>query len=45
MEWLTVLMILGMIATLVFVGFLLKELIQSAKESKDGKVSGRCELD
>jgi len=34
-----------MIATLIFIGFLLKELIKSIKENKEGKVSGKCKLD
>ena len=45
MNWLTGIMITGMIATLIFIGFLLKELIKSIKENKEGKVSGKCELD
>ena len=45
MDWLTIVKIVGMIATLIFVGFLIKEFRKSIKESKDGKVSGRCDLD
>jgi len=45
MDWLTIVKIVGMIATLIFVGFLIRELKKSIKESKDGKVSGRCDLD
>jgi len=45
MDWLSIVKIVGMFLTAVFVGFLLKELIKSAKESNDGKVSGKCELD
>ncbi|MCF6206890.1 MAG: hypothetical protein L3J47_08400 [Sulfurovum sp.] len=45
MDWLSVVKIVGMFLTVVFVGFLLKELIKSARDSKNGKVSGKCELD
>ena len=45
MDWLTVVKIVGMTVTLVFIGFLIKEFRKSIKESKEGKVSKRCELD
>jgi len=45
MDWLTIVIVIGMILTLIFVGFLLKELKKSIKESNEGKVSKRCELD
>jgi hypothetical protein len=45
MDWLSIVKIVGMALTVIFLGFLLKELIKSAKESNDGKVSGKCELD
>jgi len=45
MDWLTVVKIIGMILTVLFLGLLVKELIKTAKESNDGKVSDRCELD
>jgi len=45
MDWLTIVKITGMFLTVIFIGFLIKELLKSVKESKDGKVSGRCELD
>jgi len=45
LDWLSIIKIVGMFMTAVFIGFLLKELIKSAKESNDGKASGRCELD
>jgi heme/copper-type cytochrome/quinol oxidase subunit 3 len=38
-------MVVGMVLTLIFVGFLIKELIHSIKESNEGKVSEPCELD
>ncbi len=37
--------IVGMLLTLIFLFFLLRELINSIKESKNGKVSDRCDLD
>jgi hypothetical protein len=45
MDWLNIVKIIGMIATAVFIGFLIRELIKNIKESKDGKVSERCDLD
>jgi len=45
MDWFTGIVVLGMAATIVFVGFLLKELIKSIKENKEGRTGGRCELD
>ena len=45
MDGWTIIKIIGMLATLVFLGFLLKELIKSIKESKEGRVSGKCDLD
>ncbi len=45
MDWITVVKIVGMIATLIFIGFLVKEFRKSIQESKEGKVSGRCDLD
>mgnify|MGYP007034463572 CR=1 FL=1 len=40
-----VIKIIGMLLTLVFLFFLVKELIKSIKESKEGRVSDRCDLD
>jgi len=45
MDGLTIIIAIGMILTLVFIGFLVKELKKSIKESNEGKVSKRCELD
>jgi hypothetical protein len=45
MDGWTIIKIIGMLATLVFLGFLLKELIKSIKESKEGRVSGKCDHD
>jgi len=45
MNGLTIIIAIGMILTLVFIGFLVKELKKSIKESNEGKVSKRCELD
>jgi hypothetical protein len=45
MDWLTVVEIAGMVATLIFIGFLIKEFKKSIQESKEGKVSKRCDLD
>ncbi len=45
MDWLTLLEIGGMVFTVYLIFLLLKEFKKSIKESKDGKVSGRCDLD
>jgi hypothetical protein len=45
MDGFTIFKIIGMLLTLVFVGFLVKELMKSIKESNKGKVSKRCDLD
>ena len=45
MDWLTAVEMAGMVATLIFMGFLVKEFKKSIEESKEGKVSGRCSLD
>ena len=45
MDWITVIKIVGMVATLIFIGFLLKEFRKSIQESKDGKISKRYDLD
>ncbi len=45
MDWIAGIKIVGMLLTVVFLGFLVKELIKSAKESNDGRVSDKCELD
>ena len=45
MDWFTGVVVIGMAATLVFTEFLLKEFRKSIKESKEGRVSGRCNLD
>ena len=45
MDWFTMVKIVGMAATLVFIGYLVKALKKSIKESKEGRVSGKCELD
>jgi flagellar basal body-associated protein FliL len=37
--------VIGMVATLAILYFLLKEMKQSIKDSNEGKVSNRCELD
>ncbi len=45
MDWFTIMVGAGMLVTLFIVFLLLKEFKKSIKESKEGKVSGRCELD
>ena len=45
MDGWSILKIVGMAATVVFLWFLLKELIKSIKESNDGRVSDKCDLD
>jgi len=45
MDWLTILEIGGMLMTVLLVILLIRELRKSMKESNEGKVSGKCELD
>ncbi|WP_296824364.1 hypothetical protein [Sulfurovum sp.] len=45
MDWISIIKIVGMITTVIFLGFLIKELRKSIKESNEGKVSDRCDLD
>ena len=45
MDWVAVIKIAGMFLTVIFLGFLVKELVKSAKESNDGRVSDKSELD
>ena len=45
MDWLTLLEIGGMVFTVYLIFLLLREFKKSIKESKEGKVSGRCDLD
>jgi len=45
MDGWTIFKIVGMALTLIFLFFLLKELIKSIKESKDGRVSDKCDID
>ena len=45
MDWLTLLEIGGMVFTVYLIFLLLKEFKKSIKESKEGRVSGRCDLD
>jgi len=45
MDWVSAIKIVGMITTVIFLGFLIKELQKSIKESKEGKLSDRCDLD
>jgi len=45
MDGWTIVKLTGMILTLIFLLFLLRELIKSIRESKEGRVSDRCELD
>jgi len=45
MDWLILLEIGGMVFTIYLIFLLLKELKKSIKESKEGKVSERCDLD
>ena len=45
MDGWTIVKAIGMIATAIFLIFLLRELVKSIKESKEGRVSGKCELD
>ena len=44
-DWFYALIIVGMILTLIFMGYFLKVFIQTIKDDRDGKVSKRCELD
>ena len=45
MDWLTLLEIGGMLFTAYLIFLLVKEFKKSIRESKEGKVSGRCDLD
>jgi len=45
MDGWAIIKIIGMLLTLVFLFFLLKELIKSIKESNNGRVSDKCDLD
>jgi len=45
MNWITLLEIGGMLVTAYLIFLLVKEFQKSIKESKEGKVSGRCDLD
>jgi hypothetical protein len=45
MDWLTLLEIGGMVFTIYLIFLLIKEFRKSIKESKEGRVSRRCDLD
>ncbi|WP_158298196.1 hypothetical protein [Sulfurovum sp. NBC37-1] len=45
MDWLTLLEIGSMFFTAYLIFLLIKEFKKSIRESKQGKVSGRCDLD
>jgi len=45
MNWFDYSIIIGMILTLIFMGYYLKVFIRTIKDDKEGKVSKRCELD
>lgn len=45
MDWITLLEIGGMLFTAYLVFLLIKEFRKSIKESNEGKVSGKCDLD
>ena len=45
MDWITLLEIGGMIFTAYLIFLLVKEFRKSIKENKEGKTSGRCDLD
>ena len=45
MDWFTLLVIGGMFFTAYIIFLLIKEFKKSIKESKEGRVSQRCELD
>jgi len=45
MNWLHILETVGILMTFVLITLLIIELRKSVKESSEGKVSGRCELD
>lgn len=45
MDWLTLLGIGGMFLTAYIIFLLIRELKKSIKESNEGKISGRCDLD
>lgn len=45
MNWLTILEITGMVITVGLLFLLMKELKKNIKDSNDGKVSGKCDLD
>lgn len=45
MDWITLLEIGGMFFTAYLILLLIKEFRKSIKESKEGKTSGRCDLD
>jgi uncharacterized membrane protein len=45
MDWFSTIKVVGMGLTLIFIGFLVKELGKSIKQNKEGHTSERCELD
>jgi len=45
MNWLSIVERGGMVITFVLIILLIKEFKKSFKQSSEGKVSGRCELD
>jgi hypothetical protein len=44
-DWFYTIVIIGMVLTLMFMGYFLKVFIQTLKDDKNGKTSKRCELD
>ncbi len=45
MDWINIIKITGMFLTAVFIGFLIKELISSIKNDKEGNSHRECDLD
>jgi hypothetical protein len=45
MDWVSWIKIVGMILTLIFMGYYLKFFIKTIQDDKNGKTTTRCELD
>jgi len=45
MDWISIIKLVGMALTAIFLGFLLKELIKNIKDDKEGKNHRKCDLD
>jgi len=45
MDWISIVKLTGMFATVVFLGFLVREIIRSIKTDKDANNRKKCDLD